>query len=78
MSEVDGGNVEGTNAGEMGAALWLANRIILDLNGLRPSSWIIWQLIGNHISKDGYNGRKDAGMVNVNSGFLTVLFESAG
>ena len=42
MSEVDGGEVAGSNAGEMGAALWLANRIILDLNGLRSSSWIIW------------------------------------
>ena len=69
MSEVDGGNVEGTNAGEMGAALWLANRIITDLNGLRASSWIIWQLIDNHISKDGYNGKKDSGMINVNGGY---------
>ena len=40
MSEVDGGEVSGTKAGEMGAALWLAKKIILDLNGLLPSSWI--------------------------------------
>ena len=72
MSEVDGGGVEGTNAGEMGAALWLANRIILDLNLLRASSWVIWQLIDNHISKNGYNGKKDSGMVNVNGGFWGV------
>ncbi len=38
MFEVDGGNTEGSNAGEIGAGLWLANRIILDLNGLRSSS----------------------------------------
>ena len=72
MSEVDGGDVGGSNAGEMGAGLWLANRIILDLNGLRPSSWILWQVIDNHISKDGYNGKKDSGMVNVNKGFWGV------
>ena len=72
MSEVDGGAVAGTNAGEMGAALWLANRIILDLNLLRASSWIIWQLIDNHISKNGYNGKKDSGMVNLNGGFWGI------
>ena len=72
MSEVDGGRVEGTNAGEMGAALWLANRIITDLNLLRASSWIIWQLIDNHISKGGYNGKKDSGMVNLNGGYWGV------
>ena len=72
MSEVDGGGVEGTNAGEMGAALWLANRIITDLNLLRASSWIIWQVIDNHISKEGYNGKKDSGMVNLNGGFWGV------
>ena len=72
MSEVDGGNVEGKNAGEMGAGLWLANRIILDLNGLLPSSWILWQVIDNHISKDGYNGKKDSGMVNLNNGYWGI------
>ena len=30
-----------------------------DLNGLRSSTWVIWQLIDNHISKEGYNGKKD-------------------
>ena len=38
MFEKVGGNVEGKNAGEMGARLWLANLIILDLNGLLSSS----------------------------------------
>ena len=72
MSEVDGGDIAGTNPGEMGAALWLANRIILDLNGLRSSSWIIWQVIDNHISKDGYDGKKDSGMVDLNGGYWGV------
>ena len=72
MSEVDGGEASGSNAGEMGPGLWLANRIILDLNGLRPSSWILWQVIDNHISKDGYNGQKDKGMVDLERGFWGV------
>ena len=69
MSEVDGGDVLGKNAGEMGAALWLAQRIADDLNGLSPSAWILWQVIDSHISKDGYLGRRDTGMVNVNGGY---------
>ena len=72
MSEVDGGDMAGTNPGEMGAALWLANRIILDLNGLRPSSWVLWQVIDNHICKDGYDGKQDTGMVDLNGGYWGV------
>ena len=72
MSEVDGGDRAGTNPGEMGAALWLANRIILDLNGLRPSSWILWQVIDNHICKEGYDGKQDSGMVDLDSGYWGV------
>lgn len=69
MSEVDGGSVAGTNAGEMGSALWLAQRITTDVNDLNASAWILWQVIDNHISKEGYNGNKDKGMVDVNGGF---------
>ena len=72
MSEVDGGDMAGTNPGEMGAALWLANRIILDLNGLRPSSWILWQVIDNHICKDGYDGKQDSGMPDITKGFWGI------
>ena len=72
MSEVDDGNTEGTNAGEMGAALWLAKRIIVDLNGLLPSSWILWQVIDNHICKDGYDGKQDSGMVDLNKGYWGI------
>ncbi len=69
MSEVDGDGVSGVNAGEMGSALWIAEKIIEDINGLSPSAWVMWQVIDNHISQDGYNGKKDSGMVNVRSGF---------
>lgn len=69
MSEVDGGAVAGTNAGEMGAALWLAERIAIDCNNLNCSAWVLWQAIDNHISSVGYNGNKDKGMVDVNGGY---------
>lgn len=68
MSEVDGGDRLGEGAGEMGAALWLADRIITDLNEMKPSAWILWQVIDSHISKDGYMGNKDSGMVNIAGG----------
>lgn len=68
MSEVDGGNgVKG--AGEMGSGLYIANKIITDLNGLEPSAWVMWQVIDNHVSSEGYNGNKDSGMPNVLDGF---------
>ncbi len=69
MSEVDGGSTAGTNAGQMGSALWLANRITLDMNELNSSAWILWQAIDNHISANGYAGNKDSGMPNINGGF---------
>ncbi len=69
MSEVDGGDVAGENAGEMGAALWLADRIIDDMNGMMPSAWILWQAIDSHISSEGYLGRTDTGMVNTSVGY---------
>ena len=72
MSEVDGSGTAGTNAGQMGSALWLADRITLDMNELNSSAWIMWQVIDNHISKNGYNGNKDSGMPNINGGFWGV------
>ena len=69
MSEVDGGSVAGQNAGEMGAGLWLADRIVADCNGLNSSAWILWQAIDNHICAAGYNGKKDKGMVNTSGGY---------
>lgn len=69
MSEVDGGSVSGEKAGEMGCALWMAEKIITDINALSPSAWVMWQVIDNHISKGGHNGNKDSGMPNINGGY---------
>lgn len=59
MSEVDGGDRAGEDAGEMGAAIYFAKRIVDDMNGLLPSCWIMWQAIDNHISAVGMNGNQD-------------------
>ncbi len=69
MSEVDGNGTSGTNSGEMGAALWLSNRMRDDLNGMECSAWILWQAIDKHISANGYNGKKDSGMIDISKGF---------
>lgn len=42
MSEVDGAYTAGTHAGEMTAALGLAQRMMTDVNGLESSAWILW------------------------------------
>ena len=72
MSEVDGGNVAGIDAGQMGAGLWLGNKIVSDMNGLLPSAWILWQIVDNHISSEGYNGKPDSGMPDTNRGYWGV------
>ena len=48
MSEVDGAYTAGTNAGEMTAALGLAQRMMTDVNGLEASAWILWNAIDMH------------------------------
>ncbi|MBO5303230.1 MAG: family 43 glycosylhydrolase [Lachnospiraceae bacterium] len=58
MSEVDGAYNIGTNAGEMGAALGLAERIITDLNGLKSSAWILWNAVDMHVDA---NAETDGG-----------------
>lgn len=51
MSEVDGtGTVGGQAAGDMGSPLWLATRIITDVNGMMPSAWVIWLVVDRHRS----------------------------
>ena len=72
MSEVDGGQTLGKDAGEMGAGLWLARQILTDLNELTPSAWILWQVIDSHICRAGYLGRKDTGMVDTSGGYWGV------
>lgn len=69
MSEVDSGDISGDSAGEMGAALWISEKIISDINALSPSAWVMWQVIGQYISTEGRNGNKDAGMPDTCGGF---------
>ncbi len=69
MSEVDGSGTSGEEAGEMGSAIWLAQKIIYDINKLSPSAWVMWQVIDNHICAEGYNGNKDTGMPDITGGF---------
>ena len=69
MSEVDGNGTAGQDAGEMAAGLWLADKIISDIQALEPSAWVLWQVIDTHISKDGYKGRKDGGPLKTQGGY---------
>ena len=69
MSEVDGNGTAGQNAGEMAAGLWLADKIISDIQALEPSAWVLWQVIDTHISKDGYQGRRDGGPLRTQGGY---------
>ena len=69
MSEVDGGDTVGRNSGEMGAALWIADRILLDMNQMMPSAWITWQVIDNHVCAAGRNGKQDSGMPDLSCGY---------
>ena len=69
MSKADGSGTAGKKAGEMGAALWLGQRIIADVTALSPSAWVIWQVIDSHISEEGYNSNRDTGMVDITGGF---------
>lgn len=54
MSEVDGAYTAGTNAGEMSAALGLAQRMMTDVNGLQSSAWILWNAIDMHADSSEY------------------------
>lgn len=69
MSETDWSNEAGKFAGDMSGGLWLAKKIISDINGLSPSAWVLWQVIDYHVSKDGYMCNKDFGMPNIKGGF---------
>lgn len=69
MSEVDGNGTAGQNAGEMAAGLWLADKIISDIQALEPSAWVLWQVIDTHVSTEGYKGRVDKGPLNIAGGY---------
>ena len=74
MSETDWSDTLGENAGEMGAALWIAKKIISDINALSPSAWIIWLTIDNHKSKNGWNGTSDSGFPSTENGYWGLAF----
>lgn len=52
MSEVDGAYKAGSSAGEMTAALGLAQQIMKDLNGLKASAWILWNAVDSHVDQN--------------------------
>ncbi|MBQ8680487.1 MAG: hypothetical protein IJ688_10045 [Treponema sp.] len=56
ISETDAPSVLGKNNGQMGPALALAKKIIVDMNGLKPSAWIMWQVIADYLSESPFNG----------------------
>lgn len=64
MSETDGSDKAGTNAGEMAAGLGLASRIGTDMNKLQPSAWILWQAIGSYCGKEPFDGNSDPASLN--------------
>ncbi len=76
MSETDWSSEWGENAGEMGPALWLAGKIIEDLNTISPSAWVIWQIVASYISQyPDEKGRKDLpAMPSLDKGFWGCAF----
>ncbi len=64
MTEVDGdGSLGGEASGNMGPALWFANKINEDLRGLEPNAWVMWQAVA--MAYDGEH--KDSGYWNIMS-----------
>lgn len=83
MSEVDGAYTAGQGAGEMTAALGLAQRIMTDLNGLKSTAWILWNAVDSHAdaanpwpeSKNDFAQMSDLyKAVNLNQGYWGVAF----
>lgn len=76
MSETDWSSVRGENPGEMGPALFLAEKILEDMNTLSPSAWVIWQIVASYISRyPDEKGRYDMpGMPDLNEGYWGCAF----
>ncbi len=76
MDESDWSSVSGENPGEMGPALWLAEKIIEDMNTLSPSAWVIWQIVAAYISKiPDEKGRLDMpGIPDLTKGYWGTAF----
>ncbi len=69
MSETDGSGLDGEDAGQMACPIWFAKKIIFDINKLKPSAYVMWQVIDSHISIDGFDGNKDSGMPDIEKGY---------
>lgn len=69
MSEVDGDFTHGTNAGEMAAPLGLAHRIIEDLMWMKPSAWILWDIIDMHCDTGNSHDGNDFSWLNTSGGY---------
>ena len=69
MSEVDGDFTKGTNAGEMSAPLGLAHRIIEDLMWMKPSAWILWDIVDMHCDTGNVHDGNDFNWLNQNGGY---------
>ncbi len=55
QSEDDWAASIGYDAGEMGPALWLSQKITDDMRSMRPNAWIYWQVAGTGADNDsGY------------------------
>ena len=52
MSEVDGTYTAGSLETGMQAALGFAGQIALDINGMMPTAWIMWDAVDIHIDSD--------------------------
>ena len=69
MSEVDGDFTAGDNAGHMASALGLAKHILLDLNWLKPSAWILWDIVDMHCDTGNSHDGNDFGWLNQDGGY---------
>ena len=69
MSEVDGDFTVGDNAGHMASALGLAQHILLDLNWLKPSAWILWDIVDMHCDTGNSYDGNDFSWLNQDGGY---------
>ena len=76
MSETDWSSTSGENAGEMAPALWLSEKIIEDMNTIKPSAWVIWQIVASYISRvPDHKGRLDMpSLPDLTQGFWGTAF----
>ena len=69
MSEVDGDFTAGDNAGHMASALGFAQHLLLDLNWLKPSAWILWDIVDMHCDTGNVHDGNDFGWLNQDGGY---------